>query len=118
MNYKAFMKLQTHSDALMCKVFPTTLTGPTQAWFNSLELKSVTNFVDLTNVFINRFIAGVPVGRKTSYLKTVKQMRNESLREYVARFNLEALQIPELDKARAVEALQKGTTSPKLFESL
>ena len=28
MNYKTFMELQTLSDALMCKVFPITLTGP------------------------------------------------------------------------------------------
>lgn len=26
-NYKTFTELQTHSDALLCKVFPTTLTG-------------------------------------------------------------------------------------------
>lgn len=28
-NYKTFMKLQTHFDALLCKVFPTILTGAT-----------------------------------------------------------------------------------------
>lgn len=27
LNYKTFMELQMHSDALSCKVFPTTLTG-------------------------------------------------------------------------------------------
>lgn len=99
------MELQTHSDALMCKVFPITLTRPVRASFNSLESGSVKNFVDLANMFISRFIAEVPAERKTSYLETVKQRRNESLREYVARFNLKALQISELDEARAVEAM-------------
>lgn len=28
LNYKTFMELQTHSDALICKDFPTTLMGP------------------------------------------------------------------------------------------
>lgn len=105
LNYKTFMELQTHSDALMCKVFPTTLIGPIRAWFNSLESRSVRNFIDLVNVFISRFIARVPIGRKTSYLETIKQRRNESLREYVGRFNSKALQIPELDEARVVEAM-------------
>ncbi|XP_021602047.1 uncharacterized protein LOC110607270 [Manihot esculenta] len=102
----------------MCKVFPTTLTGPARAWFNSLEAGSIQSFSDLANIFISRFIAGVPADRKTSYLETVRQKKNESLREYVARFNTEALQIPELDEGRAVEAMQKGTTSPEFFGSL
>ncbi|XP_021631859.2 uncharacterized protein LOC110629255 [Manihot esculenta] len=102
----------------MCKVFPTTLTGPARAWFNILEAGSIRSFEDLANVFISRFIAGVPANRKSSYLETIRQRRNESLREYVARFNMEALQIPELDEGRAVEAIQKGTTSPEFFDSL
>ncbi|XP_021629659.1 uncharacterized protein LOC110627617 [Manihot esculenta] len=117
LDYKTFMELHTHPNALMCKVFPTTLTGPAQAWFNSLESGSVRNFVDLANMFINSFIAGV-TERKMSYLETIRQRRNESLREYVARFNAEALQISELDEARAVEAMQKGMTSPEFFGSL
>ncbi|XP_043810655.1 uncharacterized protein LOC110610967 [Manihot esculenta] len=118
LNYKTFIELQTLSDALMCKVFPTTLTGPAWAWFNSLEAGSIRSFGDLANAFISRFIAEVPADRNTSYLETIRQRRDESLREYVARFNTEALQIPELDKGRAVEAMQKGTTSPEFFGSL
>ncbi|XP_043811986.1 uncharacterized protein LOC122723547, partial [Manihot esculenta] len=84
LNYKTFMELQTLSDALMCKVFPTTLTGLARAWFNSLEAGSIRSFGDLASAFINRFIAGVPAERKTSYLEMVKQRKDESLREYVA----------------------------------
>ncbi|XP_043808401.1 uncharacterized protein LOC122722262 [Manihot esculenta] len=102
----------------MCKVFPTTLSGLAQAWFNNLETGSIRSFGDLATRFISRFIVGVPAERKTSYLETVRQRRDESLREFVARFNMEALQIPELDEGRAVEAMQKGTTLPELFGSL
>ncbi|XP_021631839.1 uncharacterized protein LOC110629234 [Manihot esculenta] len=110
LNYKTFMEFQTLLDALMCKVFPTTLTGPARAWFNSLEVGSIRSFGDLANIFINWFIAGVLAERKTSYLETIWQRKNESLRGYVAHFNTEALQISELDESRAVEAMQKGTT--------
>lgn len=100
----------------MCKVFPITLIGPAQARFNSLEPKSVRNFVDLAKLFISRFIVRVPAKKKTSYLETIKQRRNKSLRLYVAIFNSEALQIPKLHEVRAV--LQKGTTFQEFFESL
>lgn len=53
-----------------------------------------------------------------SYLETIKQRHNESLIEYMARSNLEALQIPDLDETRAVEAMQQGKTSLEFFESL
>lgn len=76
-----------------------------------MELGSIKNSVGLANLFIRMFIAGVPAERKTSYLETVKQMRNESLRECVARFNSEVLQIPKLDKVRVVEAMQEGMIS-------
>ncbi|XP_021631866.1 uncharacterized protein LOC110629263 [Manihot esculenta] len=112
------MELQTHSNDVMCKVFPATLTRAARAWFNNLESRSIKNFIDLANIFINRFIAGVPTERKMSYLKTMHQWRNESLREYVAKFNSEALQILELDEGRAVEAMQNGTTSLEFFGSL
>lgn len=81
LNYKIFMDLQTHYDALMCMVFPTILTGPARAWFNSLESGSFRNFVDLANLFISGLIARVLAERKMSYLETVKHRRNESLRE-------------------------------------
>lgn len=40
------------------------------------------------------------------------------MREYVDRFSFETLQIPELDEGKAVEVIQKGTTSLEFFGSL
>lgn len=51
-------------------------------------------------------------------METIKQRRNAPLKENVARFNSEALQIPYLDETRAVEAMQLGTTYPEFFGSL
>lgn len=58
---------------------------------NSLKSDSIQTFIDLANSFIGRLVANVLAERKTSYLKTVRQRTNESLREYVPRFNVEAL---------------------------
>lgn len=59
-NYKTFMELQTHSDALLCKVFPIILTEVALTWFNNVETKSIKTFMDLANTFIGRFIASLP----------------------------------------------------------
>lgn len=36
----------------------------------------------------------------------------------MARFNSEALQIPELDEVKVVETIQRGKTSPEFFGNL
>lgn len=51
-------------------------------------------------------------------METIRKRRDETLRECIAHFNSEALQIPNLDESKAVEAMQKGTTSAKFFWSL
>lgn len=71
-NYKTFMEFQTHSNALCCKVFPTTLTGAALAWFNNLEAECIKTFGDLANSFIGRFIASVLAQHKTCYLEMIK----------------------------------------------
>lgn len=71
-NYKTLMELQTHSDTLLCKVFPTIMTRAANTWFNNFEVKIIKTLIDLANSFIERFIASVPIQRKTSYLEMVK----------------------------------------------
>lgn len=58
-NYKTFMELQTHTDALLCNVFPTILTGATLMWFNNLEVESIRTFGDLANSFMGKFVASI-----------------------------------------------------------
>ncbi|KAJ9186917.1 hypothetical protein P3X46_002434 [Hevea brasiliensis] len=117
-NYKAFMELQTHLDALLCKVFPTTLARAVQSWFHSPEVEIIKSFLELAKTYIRSFITCMPTTRKTSFLENIKQMKGEILREYMARFITKALQIPYLDETWAMEAMQKRTTSIRFFKSL
>ena len=46
-HYIQMMSLHTHNDALMCKVFPSSL-GPTiLRWFNELRKGSIPSFFEL-----------------------------------------------------------------------
>ena len=50
------MSLHTHNDALMCKVFPSSL-GPTALrWFNGLQKDSIHSFAELIQEFGVQFV--------------------------------------------------------------
>lgn len=57
------------------------------------------NFINLANAFIGWFIANVLPQRKAKYLETIKYRKDEMLRDYVAKFNTEPLQILDLDSS-------------------
>ena len=46
-SFKTLMHLQGFLDEIMCKVFPTTLKGPTRVWFSKLTLNIVSTFKEL-----------------------------------------------------------------------
>ena len=51
-NFQQKMALERRNEAILCKVFSTTLIGPALAWFRQLPEKSVDNFEDLCAQFI------------------------------------------------------------------
>ncbi|KAI8550438.1 hypothetical protein RHMOL_Rhmol06G0106900 [Rhododendron molle] len=87
--YKSLMHLQAVLDEVMCRAFPVTLKGSARAWFNNLPLGSIRSFKELSTSFVSYFIAGQHYGKPTTHLRTVKQERWESLRDYTTRFNKE-----------------------------
>ena len=55
-HYIQMMSLHTYNDALMCKVFPSSL-GPTALrWFNGLRKESIRNFFKLIQEFSVQFV--------------------------------------------------------------
>ena len=54
-NFQQKMALETRNEAILYKVFSTTLVGPTLAWFRQLSEKSVDSFEDLCTQFIKQY---------------------------------------------------------------
>ena len=50
-HYIQMMSLHTHNDALMCKVFPSSLGPTTLRWFNGLRKGSIHSFAELIQEF-------------------------------------------------------------------
>ncbi|XP_010695896.3 uncharacterized protein LOC104908475 [Beta vulgaris subsp. vulgaris] len=111
------MFLYTQVDAIWCKVFPSTLTGIAQTWFKSLKPGSVSSFSQLSSMFSTHFVSNRRRERTTGELLSVKQGENKSLRDYIGRFNVEAVSIPRLQQDVAVLALMTGLKEGSPFRN-
>ena len=81
-HYRSAMVLYRNNDALMCKIFATTLQGE-EDWFHTLPPQSVSSFDDLSLVFTKEYSSYRSIKKKSDHLfKNPK----ESLRDYEDRW--------------------------------
>ncbi|XP_010665631.1 uncharacterized protein LOC104882911 [Beta vulgaris subsp. vulgaris] len=106
--YKHQMYVQAVDDATWCKNFPATLKGVVQNWFNNISPNSVNNFTKLSILFTSHFVSNRQEHKTSMHLGKVIQGPNEALRSFVKRFNLEALQIHNLNAGVAFNAIIRG----------
>ncbi|XP_023872387.1 uncharacterized protein LOC111984997 [Quercus suber] len=102
----------------MCRVFPTTLKGPTRIWFSQLIPNSINTFKELSIQFTSHFIGGHKYKKSTACLMSIKQREDETLRSYIAYFNKEALSTDEADDKILVAAFTNGLWKGKFLFSL
>ena len=62
----------THNDALMCKVFPSSLEPIALRWFNGLRKGSIHSFVELIQEFGARFVTYSWVSQPVDVLLSMK----------------------------------------------
>ncbi|CAH9071149.1 unnamed protein product [Cuscuta europaea] len=95
-------------EACMCRAFGTTLTWPVLTWFVNLPNEGVSSFAELVNLFNQQFASSRVLEKQTSDIYRVVQKRNESLRDYLHRFNKEKVPIPRCDIPTVIEAFRRG----------
>ena len=110
--------LQRVPDEIMCRAFPTMLKGPARIWFSRLTLNSISTFKELSAQFASHFIRGHRYKKSTACLISIKQLEDETLRSYMARFNKKALSIDEADNKILVAAFTNGLQKGKFLFSL
>ncbi|XP_050211752.1 uncharacterized protein LOC126661913 [Mercurialis annua] len=116
--FTATMGLLSVSDAIMCRVFPTTLTGTAQRWYNKLKPGSIKSFASLSTEFLNRYLTNIPAKTTISILRLCIQDEGETLRSYIERFNKQDMKTDNLNVDMATEALREGTRFGKLVDKL
>ncbi|CAH9114694.1 unnamed protein product [Cuscuta epithymum] len=95
-------------EACMCRAFGTTLTGPALTWFVNLPNDGINSFAELVNLFNQQFASSRVLEKRTSDLYRVVQGHNESLRDYLHRFNKEKVSIPRCHIPTTIEAFRIG----------
>ncbi|GKU89490.1 hypothetical protein SLEP1_g3623 [Rubroshorea leprosula] len=106
------------SDALMCKIFPSTLRGNARTWYYSLPPKSISSYTKMTYAFATKFSSRRLIGKTTSELMRVKQRDGESLKNYISRFNDAVLEVSSFDQAMGITAVISGLNHDRFRDSL
>ncbi|XP_050291414.1 uncharacterized protein LOC126732539 [Quercus robur] len=85
-HYIHMMSLHAHNDALMCKVFPSSLGSTALRWFNGLRKGSIHSFAELIQEFGSRFVTCSRVPQSVDALLSIKMRVGETLRSYASRY--------------------------------
>ncbi|XP_058084553.1 uncharacterized protein LOC131232336 [Magnolia sinica] len=106
------------TDAMMCRGFSITLIGFARSWYRQLKPNFISSFTELSRLFLTQFISGKKSRKPNTHLFTIKQELKESLKDYIARFNEEALQVKYYDDKMALVAVFSGLKEGKFTFSI
>ena len=116
--FRSRMYLTDASDAIRCKAFPTTLTKTVIKWFDSLSPRSILSFDNLAGKFLARFSIQKDKTKHALSLLRIKQGDQESLRNYIERFNKTCLDIQSLPTEAAIMGLINGLREGPFSQSI
>ena len=80
------MAVHSKNEALMCRVFPSSLGPKAMKWFGGLMPNSINSFKQLTQAFGSRFITSSKVPRPLDSLLSLSTQERETLKAYSDRY--------------------------------
>ena len=80
------MAVHSKDEALMCKVFPSSLRLVVMRWFDGLRANSIDSFKELTRAFGSRFITCTRVSQPLNSLLSLSMREGETLKTYSDRY--------------------------------
>ena len=80
------MVIHSRNEALMCKVFPTSLGPMAMRWFDGLGASSIDSFKELTQTFGSHFITCSRVPQPLDSLLSMTMREGETLKTYSDRY--------------------------------
>ena len=80
------MAVHSKNEALMCKVFLSSLGPVEMRWFDGLRVGSINSFKELTQMFRSRFITCSRVPRPLASLLSLSIREGETLKTYSDRY--------------------------------
>ena len=119
MHYRQLMTLDIGNDALLCKVFPASLHIQALSWFHCLPMNYVNNFQDFSEAFVGQYLCLTRHKQNINTLQNINMQENESLREFVKRFEQVVLQVESCSMDVVLQIFKRSICSgTPLFEPL
>ncbi|XP_057734407.1 uncharacterized protein LOC130949794 [Arachis stenosperma] len=116
--FESMMFLNSDSDPILCRSFPTFLDGAALLWFSSLPTGFISSFDEFAKLFINHFAASKIYVQDSDYLDTIKQGQHESLKDYMTCFTIAAMEISYLNPKVQLHAIKSGLKTGKFQEAI
>ena len=85
-HYIQMISLHSHNNALMCKVFPSSLEPTALRWFDGLRKGSIHSFSELIQEFEIRFMTCSRIPQPVDVLLSMKMGAKETFRNYTSRY--------------------------------
>ncbi|XP_043687716.1 uncharacterized protein LOC122638931 [Telopea speciosissima] len=114
--FKSLMFFQGASDAIMCRAFPSTLK--VRHWVAHLKPQSLSSFVELRRAFLTNFMSSRVHKKTTTNILAIQHGSGETIRDFLTRFNNEALEVRNLDPIVKFQAMHSGIRDVELKKSL
>ncbi|XP_077242443.1 uncharacterized protein LOC143882954 [Tasmannia lanceolata] len=108
------MALRDASDGFMCRAFVSLLRKTSNDWYLRLEPDSTSSFHEFGRKFTARVANNRLRHDPADALLVLRQGRNETLRDFMLKFNTELAQLSNIDVQIAVAALKHTTTDQNL----
>ena len=80
------MVVHLKDEALLCKIFPSSLGPMAMRWFNGLKAISINSFKELIQSFDSRFVTCSRVPRPLDSLLSLSMRMGETLKAYLDRY--------------------------------
>ena len=80
------MAIHAHDEALMCRVFSSSLGPMAMRWFDKLRKNSISSFKKLTESFCSRFVTCNRVPQPLDSLLSMSLREEESVKAYSERY--------------------------------
>ncbi|XP_059285097.1 uncharacterized protein LOC132038444 [Lycium ferocissimum] len=105
-------------ESVLLKKFGETLSKGAMLWYHNLPEHSIDSFAMLADAFVKAHAGAIKVETRKSDLFNVKQRDDETLREFVARFQMERMDLPPVTDDWAVQAFTQGLNSRSSITSM
>ncbi|KAL2244073.1 UNVERIFIED_CONTAM: hypothetical protein Sindi_0525300 [Sesamum indicum] len=116
--FEMVMNLYGQSALIIAKLFATTLTGKAQEWFTNLPRGSIESYEQLVQKFNFHFASKKKEKRSATHLFNIRQREDETMKNFMGRFNNETLEVQELRIDMLVSLLIHGLRNGSFASAL